>query len=68
MSDGKEAAMNFWTEDAQAARERERQESIDFWTPEPTCKVCKQLMILSKDDPLLHYEDGGVCMICQMDD
>ena len=72
MSDGEEkkkgAAMDFWTEDALAAQERERRESIEFWTPEPVCKVCKKPMVLSEDDPLLHYEDGGVCMICQMDD
>ena len=71
MSDGKkkkDAAVEFWTESAQAARERERKESVDFWTPEPVCTVCKKPMLLSKDDPMLHHEDGGVCMICQMDD
>lgn len=70
MSDGekKDAAMDFWTEDARAAREAARKEAIEFWTPEPVCEVCKNPMVLSKDDPLLHYEDGGVCMICQMDD
>jgi hypothetical protein len=61
-----DAAMAFWTEGEEAAQDRRLKEAVEFWTPDPTCKECGGDMILSKDDPLAHYEGEGVCMICQI--